>query len=433
MAGIGSIIGSYNINPKRVSSKLSFEIGQIFQAKIISASEFNKDIVLRLSDGWQFPASLLKSMDFIPEGLIKFQVEGFKDGKIQLRIVNDTKEDVKSKDSSIEDLILENNIEVSKDDIDILKKMVKHNMPLTKENISRVKTILDFKHRITVDINEEEIFIGKYVNSKGIDIDSTKGKKIEEVLKGFFNALKSISTDDILTMLENNIDLTEENIKSFVKVFKEDATIYRELKIASKDISLEKSIEQMLDNNDVEVVIKEQLKNKTEEMKNIIKNLMEIEGDLTLETYDKVIQSLKEFCNDFKVFNSVNNNYYYLDIPVNINKDEYECKLLIKDNRKSGKKIDSKNVSLVLSVKTVNIGVVDAYIKVREQNMNVDIKCDEEWIKIFNLGKYKLLNELSMLKYNVFLNIDKRVTEANLVNCSNFFEDSTLNNINIRV
>lgn len=435
MAGIGNIVGYYNVNPKRISNKLSFEVGQIFSAKVIAASELNKEIILRLLDGWQFPAKLEKPLDFIPEGLIKFQVDGFKDGKLQLKIVNNRKDDEKSNESFIEDLVLENNMEVDKSDFDILKKMVKHNMPLTKENISKVKTILDFKARITADSREEDIFITKYVKSKGIDIDSTKGKEIERVLKGFFNELKNVSTDEILTILENNIDLNEENIKSFLNVFKGNSTIYNELGVIGKEFNIEERLKEIIkpNTNQLEIILKEQLKNKTEEMKTIIRSIMEKEVNLNPEIYDKVLQNLKEYANDFKVFNSVNNQYYYLDIPVNLNKDEYNCKILIKDDRNLKKNIDSKNVSLVVSVKTINMGVVDAYIKVREQNMNIDIKCEEQWVKTLNLGKDKLLNELSMFNYNVFINVSKREIEANLVNCREFFEDSTLNNINIRV
>ena len=60
----------------------------------------------------------------------------------------------------------------------------------------------------------------KYMESKNISPDSNEGNKVKDTLKGFFSELKNISEDDIVTLFENNIDLTEENIKSFNNIFK---------------------------------------------------------------------------------------------------------------------------------------------------------------------------------------------------------------------
>ena len=59
------------------------------------------------------------------------------------------------------------------------------------------------------------------------------------------------------------------------------------------------------------------------------------------------------------MFNTISNEYYYLDVPINREMTEYPCKLIIKDNRKDGKKIDRTDVKIVVTVKTVNLGVVD--------------------------------------------------------------------------
>lgn len=589
MSGISNIIGAYNINPKRISSKLSFEVGQVFSAKIVSTGELSKELILRLLDGWQFPAKLQKPLEFVPDGLVKFQVEGFAEGKLQIKLLNPGKDQDELDKNTIEDLLLKSKIDVDKEDYDILKNMVKHNMPLTKENISKVKTIFDFKEKLLNDTDEADNFILKFINSKNIKTDSAEGIEVKDTLNRFFNALKNISEDEILTMLENNIDLTEENIKSFIKVNNESSTIYKELYGISKqmninvnheeDISnlllkikeapnskeeinklfeelklkdessslnskesslfdglkkllqenmsnkeinklinlkgkdnsnfdiinpktietadngnkdsnsiisdknngtlesefekIDKSIKALGENNSkldkdneinleknsenknveekvtafkstskdkislvknqLEDIVKEEFSNKTDTMKNIIKDVLDKIDKTKPEIMDKVIQGLKDSINDFKVFNSISNQYYYLDIPINVNREEYNCKLLIKDDRKAGKKIDSKNVSMVVSVKTGNIGVVDAYMKVKEQNMNLTIKCDENWIKLLSTGKNRIMKELKELGYNTFFNIEKRDLGVNLITCRDFFDDSSLSSINVKV
>ncbi|WP_202749566.1 hypothetical protein [Clostridium rhizosphaerae] len=546
MAGINSIIGAYNINPKRVSSKLSFEIGQVFTARVAAISEQNKELILKLLDGWQFPAKLQRPLDFVPDGLVRFQVKGFKDGKLQIKLVNlkDENEDI-NKDT-LEDLLLESNIDISKEDYDTLKKMIKHNMPLTRENISKVKTIIDFKNKILSDSSEEDKFILKYTSNKNIDINSEKGKNVQNILKGFFDELKNLSEDDIFTMLENNIDINEDNIKSFKKLVNENSVVYKEVKniaqkasglevtkkmavsdnetvkentflaesndkkiieqkdkvysilkvleadmeegnLSSENIKLYEDLKKIMSDDvdkkqntdtkevpikkpegdstaaeddvnnikiqdneikhteikhknnvnsnrsEIEAEVKQQLSDKTEEIKTIIKNLLKEDMEADSETFSKVFASIKENINDFKVFNSLSNQYYYMDIPINLRKEEYPCRLIIKDDRKSGKKIDSKNVSLVVSVKTVNIGTVDAYVKVRERSMNIDIKCEESSIKLLDSGKNIILNELRELGYNAFIDVTEKQAEVNLSNCSDFFDDSGINSINIRV
>lgn len=525
MAGISNIIGAYNINHKRVSSKLSFEIGQVFTAKIISASEMNKELILKLLDGWQFSAKLENPLLDIPEGLAKFQVEGDRDGKLQIRLINNGEDKQEIVKDSLEELLSESNLDVAKEDYNILKKMLKHEIPLTKENVSKVKTLVNFREKLFKNDAEADSFITKYINSKNIDINSERGKEIKQTLKIFFNELKNISEDELLTMIENSIDINEDNIKSFIKIFRNESSIYKQIKNIDNEINFQKvfndasnevksegnivgeqpilerqsnsimkaegnvnsnsdavisteraekeakaevkevkadidttigkaeektksdaavkeqrpeAVESKtsltkLNKNTLELEVKEQLSAKTEEMKETIKNILTESKSRNSEGYGKLLQVLKENINEFKVFNSIGNHYYYLDVPINITRDEYQCKLLIKDDRKSGKKVDSKNVSLVVSVKTPKIGIVDAYVKVRDKNMNVDIKCEDQWVKILSEGKGIIVKELSSLGYNVFFNVDKKIIEANLVNCREFFDDNELGSINIKV
>ena len=137
--------------------------------------------------------------------------------------------------------------------------------------------------------------------------------------------------------------------------------------------------------------------------------------------------------NDFKIFNSLSNQYYYLDVPVNINEQQYPCKLIIKDDRKNGKKIDSTNVKFAVCVKTINMGVVDAYIKVMNSNINIDIKCEDNWIKLLEKFKDKIINKLNEAGYIAGVKVDERKSEVNLVECNDFFEDSDFARINFKV
>ncbi len=572
MAAVWNVNSINNPDLKKFSGKISFDIGQIFLARIIKASDNNEEVLLRLLDGWQFPAELLDKDNISTDKLTKFQVDGFKDGKLQIKVVNENQDSTKNNDSSIESVLMDQNIELGKEQYDILENMVKHNMPLTKENISKVKTYLDMASKIASTPEEQNSFIEKYLNSKDIDINSQQGMKIESTLKSFFNELKNVNAEDIMTMLENGMEINQDNIRSYRRLFNEPEGLYKQIKNLKfqMDINLDKNITNNLksditrhnientknvnnnientedtnnsventndnfkntkklqlndnnekaamhgniNNNDVNVKedkiqdksnlnkndiklnedgvkkpdntnitdehndksstkntalgnktgvsdtknieknnnglfenikskdiekgsvieVKSQLSRKTEELKDIIKSALQMNSEKTSETSDKITQIIKDNISDFKTFNTVSNQYYYMDLPVKVYNSNYECKLIIKDDRKRGKKPDTKDVKIAASVNTINMGVVNAYIKIKSGIMNVNINCSENWVKTIDNSKNNLLNSLSDLGYNVNIKIEKKQQDLSLSNCASFFEDGNFSGLNIRV
>ncbi|MDF2881329.1 MAG: hypothetical protein K0R54_1886 [Clostridiaceae bacterium] len=552
MAAVWNVNSINSPDLKKFSGKISFDIGQVFLARIIKLSDNNNEVLLRLLDGWQFPAELLNQNNISTDKPIKFQVDGFKDGKLQIKVVNQNEDSTKNNGSSIESVLMDQNIELGKEQYDLLENMAKHNMPLTKENISKVKTYIDMAGKIASTPDEQDNFIAKYLNSKNIDINSPKGKEIASTLKSFFNELKNVTAEDIMTMLENGMEINQENIKSYNRLFKEPEGIYKQIKnlgaqletnlgkseteniisnvpkdniendntnlessrkIQSNDNNEKGTINENINNNDLnvkkdkmldssnsnktdirlnedsvksrdpnnkiekhidntqnkdtaksnrtnildnkstvknseelfrdiktkgiekgtELEIKSQLNSKTEEIKNIIKSVLQMNNEKLPETSNKISQIIKQNISDFKTFNSISNQYYYMDLPVKMDNSNYECKLIVKDDRKKGKKVDTKDVKIAASVNTINMGVVNAYIKIKNSSMNVNIRCSETWIKIIDNSKNNLLNSLCDLGYNVNIEVEKKEQDINLSNCASFFEDSNFSGLNIRV
>jgi hypothetical protein len=551
MAGIGHINSTYNPDLKRLSSKLAFQIGERFTARVVKFDESAGEILLKLLDGWNFSAKLDKPLDFSPKGKLMFQIVGMEDGKVIIRLLQGESNASKAELDSLLHILNQNNL--GEEGYDVLEKMLQHEIPLNKDNISKVKSIADFTEKIKADSGEEDAFIGKYIVSKGIDENSEDGQFVKTKLKDFFSELKSIDIDDVLTMLENDIDLNTDNIESFKRIFKAEGGLYKSLKNiddlikeqfskeltssfeklsntleeenflavkdslgdASKEDSMGKStnnskvlnnvdaynnsslstkklnkldvLKSMLnDTSDVNTILKEIdlgldvdihrniegtelsdiekiiknynkdelkealvtkgilrekveehvqsiIKNKSDELKEVVKNIISLKTGSEKEVFDRVLDFMKPTINDIKLFNTVNNQYYYMDIPLNFKEQEYPCKLIIKDERGRGKRIDSKNVSMVVSIKTVNLGDVDSYIKVRENNMSIDIKCEEKWIKSLEETKDKLISGLNNLGYNLFINFDKREETVDITTTRNFFNDNGFNNINVKV
>lgn len=555
MAGIWNVNSVYNMNSKQISAKLSFEIGEKFSARVLNLNKYTGEILLKLLDGWKFSAQIDNPESIVENKLIRLQVEGFENDKLKLKIVTAEEKGQNQSKDSIRLFIKENSLNLNSEDYDIIEKMVKSGIPLTKENISNIKTTIDFINKIKENSAEEDTFIKNYLLSKNVDPGSQKGNFIKDTLKNFFSELKNISKEDLFILLENNIELNEDNIKSFNKVFKHEGTIYNELKylggilkadeltyksientenakesgiykkqqdnivgnlntdgkvtyvngektntdlkssimrenidkpsefseeiksingedksqtknnqsldinknISPKDIQ-EEVIKGKLDNilnyfekgkgttsrtsKDLNVIagnmdemvnhIKEQINMKTDEMKDIIRTFLEQNNDSENKFSKNIISQLNSSVNDFKLFNTISNSYYYMDLPINLNDMDYQCKLMIKDDRKKGKKIDATNVKIITSISTENMGIVDAYLTVNNINMNIDIKCNKEWVSLMKQGYETILESLSNIGYNIDIEFHEKKEEMTISTCREFFDDNDIGMLNTR-
>lgn len=788
MPGIWNINNGYNTINKKVSSKLTFETGQKFSGRI-SSKGASGEVTIKLSDGWQFTAKIEGDYDK-GEGISQFQVTGFEDGNLQLKIIKGNIEGEVSFDDSLDDIIKKEGL--SKEDSSLLKSMVKHNIPLTRENIVFIKGILQFNDNIKNNTAEVGKFIDSFIQGKGIEVNSEEGQNIKNTLMSFFDKYNTMSKEDILLFLENNIDINGENIDSYNKLFKsnnslnlsikdiadklstinikkeevleesfkdiqdltnkdiedklinnknnisngsiasklylsndtakgkvsmlsvlksmtgteeslaktylkeilsnhsnefttsqyrninneieslsqeklvsligktmdgpnvqenlaqkvitnifnkelnineeeslklneyikfitsenkEDSIVtinhgqkninidcqkikdelnsilqnrrrelsqlefatskvnikgltneeiketigqnltrfgnvskegfsnivsklfgkdiniiddeFRQLKniytitnikeisepkASSKDVLLQilnsqgneftksemeqavkvinelpeekistlikenldnlgnkdefkkiiadlskgspevnksvspevnKSVspevnkslnevkEQLIDLNRKNSILN-QVKGSIDELKEAIKEIIP-KTDIKGAMLERVSEYIKANINDFKLFNSISNEYYYLALPIKQNNKEYPCKLIIKDNRKDGKKIDKTNVKMVVSVKTVNIGDIDSYISVRNNNLDIKIKCDKKYVKLINSSKDKLKDQLDEIGFISYVKVDQREEEVNLVNCREFFNDKNSRKIDRKV
>ncbi|MBV4436626.1 hypothetical protein KM779_04105 [Clostridium tyrobutyricum] len=674
MAGIWNVNSVYNVNNKKISTKLSFDIGEKFSAKVVKTEDGSGNILLKRSDGWQFPASVENPEKISENEMMKFEVSGFEDGKIKLKVVNEEIGNQNPSKGAIELFIKEKFMNLTEKDYGVIREMLTHNIPLTKDNISNIKTLLDFMNKIQSNPEEKSDFIEKYLASKNISLESSEGKFIIENLKIFFEQLSTLSDKDVLTFIENNIDLNSENIKSFNNIFKNDSSIYREIEnlsqklnmtvvennmdlnsegtnvinqiigntkdkqeiisiltndpgqrkqliedylslknipedsakgkfitsnlskltdgelitfvknnvglnsrdtnvinqiisdtkdkqkvinilakdpiqrenlikeylsvqnipensakgqsiisnlsklndeelitfiknnidlntklgntkdiekiinelknnpqerenfiskyLSDNDIALESDkgklvvssyrnllngidgtvdenieklniIKDILNNielknksqtaiqgsiNNTENIIKDQINSKTQEMINIIKNMIS-DGKLPIANKNSIINSV---INDFKIFNTVSNSYYYMDVPLKIQNNDYNFKMMIRDERKKGKKIDTTNVKIATSISTENMGIVDAYLSVKNKNMNVNIESIGLWSKILAKGNKKIVESLSELGYNINVEFNEKKEDINISTCREFFQDSELGVINTR-
>ncbi|GFZ33911.1 hypothetical protein CSC2_44370 [Clostridium zeae] len=229
MPAIWNVNNVYNTGNKKMSSKLTFEVGEKFSGRVVKSLDDKNEVMIKLIDGWQFAADVDAPLEQMKDGLVKFQVDGFVDGKLKLKIVNDNTKDGSSTKDPVDDFIKAEGL--SSDDKDIIKLMIKFNMNLTKDSVVRLKSLINFRDKLQDNPKEADAFIDRYLSIKGIAKDSEQGQKIQKLLKDFFVSFNSLNKDELMMMMESGIDLTSENIESFKKLSKNFGVVFENLNL----------------------------------------------------------------------------------------------------------------------------------------------------------------------------------------------------------
>ena len=280
---------------------------------------------------------------------------------------------------------------------------IKNNIDLNTK-LGNTKDIEKIINELKNNPQERENFISKYLSDNDIALESDKGKLVVSSYRNLLNGIdgtvdENIEKLNIIKDILNNIELKNKS-----------------------QTAIQGSI------NNTENIIKDQINSKTQEMINIIKNMIS-DGKLPIANKNSIINSV---INDFKIFNTVSNSYYYMDVPLKIQNNDYNFKMMIRDERKKGKKIDTTNVKIATSISTENMGIVDAYLSVKNKNMNVNIESIGLWSKILAKGNKKIVESLSELGYNINVEFNEKKEDINISTCREFFQDSELGVINTR-
>ena len=589
-----------------------FKQGDTLKGIVVKHDAESNEVTIKLTNGMEIEAEIQGDVE-LKGGILKFEVTEFKDNTLFLKL-SDNKADVIQGEASkkITDEIMNFIIKegLKKEDYNMLKAMVKYNIPLTRENITTVKSVLEFSGKMNNNPQEIKSFINTYLNSRDIVVNSREGLQIAQKLYEFFKAFSKADLQEVLLFLENNIEFTKENLDSFNKLFNSENTMEKVIDEVNEEIgkaiaieeellsenTMEKVIdavneeigkviaieEELLSENTVEQslkqitlkngdeytgkgkgtevgktimatlvkesskshsindnIVKDIIKNHSitdDDAKEIIKlmkndsnyvmsketlkenilkhtgrevvlndveaksleaiinkevikdkdinfikslfnnieskqisvakelesndireNIFNISKNLAKNVTEKsegakevirnIISSLKESngnstqilnimkssINDLKLFNKINDQYYCLDIPVNFKENEYPCKLIIKDDRKEGKSIDSSNFKVAISVKTVKLGTVDALLNVKNRNIDLQLKCDKSVMNLFVITKEKLKEIVESSGFSTKIEIVERTEELQLSSCREFFNDNNIAAVDITV
>lgn len=241
MGNLYKINSLQNYTTRDDMSKLTFKKGDSFSAKILRLDGNSKDVVIKLLDGRVFPAKVEGeiSQDKLDNYLYKFELRGFSGGKFELGIVEANLIENSNgagengvRDPLMDELLKNLDFPISKEDVPILKAMLKNNIPLTEENLLEIKGLNAFSEKAGTVEGQKQIedFVNKFIEAKGININGYRGQTMKDVLKSFFNEISNFSKDDVLMMKSLGVKLTAEDVRAFAKVTSANYNVESEIK-----------------------------------------------------------------------------------------------------------------------------------------------------------------------------------------------------------
>ncbi|MFR1710245.1 MAG: hypothetical protein ACLSV2_15280 [Clostridium sp.] len=545
MSNVWKINMVQNYTTKDDFNKLTFKKGDSFSARILRLEGNTTDVIIKLLDGRVFPAKVYGEIlqENLENYMFKFQLDGFEGGKFLLRVLESNiidnmgnREDLTIKDPLMEELLKNLDFPVGKEDVPILKSMLKNNIPITEENLLEIKGLREFIDQSNNSPKELNKFIDKFIEAKGIPYNSSDGEYIKSTIGKVITEIKNLNIDDIFVMKSLDIKLNEDSIKAFSKVIsdgysvlpevKETASVIKEQisgninkdlqdensvnststfkeaekvlyseqdktqpiaiekdKIESKeailsadgvvskenkaitDIINEKRVDIISDEGEIQSktmlqekesgvnysklvkelkqdpmidrditshMVKDELKEKISLIKTNLMEMIKL-SQKDPSAFNNVVQNLENKFHEFKMFNTINNNYYFLNIPMDMQNKEFDCKLIIKDERGKGKKIDTDNIKLAASVVTMNMEKVDAYLNINKNVATIEIESESAYVKLLEKFKGILIRDLADSKYMFNIFIKEKKHDFSFSNCRSFFEDDDFTTINTRV
>ena len=237
-----------------------FKKGDTLKGRVIKQDSQDNKVTIKLTNGMEIDAELQGEVE-LKGGVLKFEVAELKDNTLFLKLSGNNTEVIKEEAGNegideIMNFILKEGLK--KEDYNMLKAMVKYNIPLTRENITTVKSVMEFSSKMNNNPEEIKSFINTYLNSRDIVVNSREGLQVAQKLYEFFKAFSKADLQEVLLFLENNIEFTKENLDSFNKLFNSENTMEKVIDAVNEEIGKVIAIEEeLLSENTVEQSLKQ--------------------------------------------------------------------------------------------------------------------------------------------------------------------------------
>jgi hypothetical protein len=299
--------------------------------------------------------------------------------------------------------------------------------PVIKKTETETATAADTKAltQIKKDIKTLISDNGKNGNQPLTALSSNAKASLSKIYKNIETLLSNID-NDTLSSINEDLNSILNNIEK-----SGDSLLSRFTKLAStKPMNSEKliinSIVQLLSNK-TDMDKKNLVVASLEDTINIFKENKEMFTFISGNTYEKLLDNLD-------IFKQMNNNYNLYFFNLYDGNNIFKNNIIIKNKFKGSKFVDVNDVKAFISVDTKDIGTVEGNLYKKNNDISISFNVNEKFLPLFRNSLNLLKEELKKNGYDIInLSVVKSNCEKNILPFSDFFNDSILKELDVKV
>ena len=411
----------------------NLSIGDEFNGKVLSV--IGQDVEIRLDNGNIINATMTEDFNFNIGDDIKFAIKDNSQQQIVIKPQVNLKDEFVLIDKALDNA----KIPPTDKNVDLVRELVRQNMPIDKETVTnlskqvlkfpeaKVSDIVSLKH-MGIEINADNLNqLSKYQNYEhnikdGMVQIFDKYVKIESPIVR--NAvIEHLSTDTKLPVPLKEV-LTPIQREELINVLGKETSLAVEVKEGELDIKdfLNKvnttleypEFEKLAQTKEYKEIIREFVRNElllspkqiekegevSKFYEEISEKLESLAEELVKSGATKISNTVNELRSNITFLNNVNNFMAYVQLPLKLSEQEAHGDLYVFRNKKSVR--DDNNVTALLHLDMDNIGALDVFISLNNNNLSTNFRLANEEVLDFIEAHMHILNErLQKLGYNV--------------------------------
>lgn len=388
-----------NLDPntiKEVNVKNFTELmaGDKFKATVLDIMQ-NK-ITIRLNSGDVLTAKSL----ILPEARIgeetSFIVKENAKGQILLEMLKS--DNVQLQNKVITESLNSASIPITKENLELVRSLMENRLPIDSDTVQKAAFFNHSSNNINLEkvlflLKEDFPMTAKSVNVLNGILNKTLGLKenISKLIDEILNIKDKQLKKDIIKSVLN--DFNKEHIEGNGKATK---GLQLDDNLNSKQIGKLLTKKLFVPIKDRDTI--EKLENSYERISQAVK---EIKGKLPSEqqSYEKLTDSLNNIRDTLQFMNHVNNYKNYFQLPFQIENNKNEAEIFIMKNKK---KKTSDQSSVLIGLDLVSLGRVETFINKTNTNLTFQFKAsDDDSLKFISDSLIKLKQPLLEKGYSI--------------------------------
>jgi hypothetical protein len=266
---------------------------------------------------------------------------------------------------------------------------------------------------------------GENGNQPLLSLSSNAKASLVKIYKNIETLLSNID-NDTLSNINKDLNSILNNIEK-----SGDSLLSRFAKLAgTKPMNSEKliinSVVQLL-NNKTDTDKKNLVVASLEDTINIFKENKDMFSFISGNTYEKLLDNLD-------IFKQMNNNYNLYFFNLYDGNNIFKNNIIIKNKFKGSKFVDVNDVKAFISVDTKDIGTIEGNLYKKNNDISISFNVNEKFLELFRNSLHQLKEELKKNGYDIInLSVVKSNREKNILPFSDFFNDSILKELDVKV